>query len=145
MYKEFGGPRGQVGGNPGERSRGSSINLNHYATKKSLAESMLDVALFMANATQLKAVLEQGPSFTYYVTLITLITLSLALQLVIGILLIVIARKNLNDVSKQHSLNIMNNVATALVFLTVLINIFITAFGVQKTGLYPYRGPREVQ
>ncbi|XP_063785302.1 ninjurin-2 isoform X1 [Pseudophryne corroboree] len=126
------------------RGRDSPINMNHYATKKTLAESMLDVALFMANATQLKAVLEQGPGFTYYVTLITLISLSLALQVVIGILLIIIARKNLNNVSKQPSLDLMNNVATALVFVTVLINIFITAFGVQKTGLYPSRGPRGV-
>ncbi|XP_041441889.1 ninjurin-2 isoform X2 [Xenopus laevis] len=122
------------------RERGSVLNINRYATKKSLAESMLDVALFMANATQLKAVLEQGPSFTYYITLITLISISLVLQVIIGILLIIIARKNLNDVSKQPQLNLLNNVATGLVFLTVLINIFITAFGVQKTGLYPSRG-----
>lgn len=46
------------------------MNINHYATKKSVAESMLDVALFMANVTQLKAVLEQGTSFQYYATLI---------------------------------------------------------------------------
>ncbi|XP_053320520.1 ninjurin-2 isoform X1 [Spea bombifrons] len=130
-------------GNPGPARR-SAININHYATKKSLAESMLDVALFMANATQLKAVLEQGPSFTYYITLITLISLSLALQVVIGILLIIIARRNLNDIEKQPRLDLLNNVATGLVFLTVLLNIFITAFGVQKTGLYPSRGPREV-
>ncbi|KAE8613547.1 hypothetical protein XENTR_v10007755 [Xenopus tropicalis] len=122
------------------RERGSALNINHYATKKSLAESMLDVALFMANTAQLKAVLEQGPSFTYYITLITLISISLALQIVIGILLIIIARKNLNDVSKQPQLNVLNNAATGLVFLTVLINIFITAFGVQKSGLYPSRG-----
>ncbi|XP_053574804.1 ninjurin-2 [Bombina bombina] len=131
-------------GNPRTRG-GSAININHYATKKSLAESMLDVALFMANAAQLKAVLEQGPSFTYYATLITLISLSLALQVVIGILLIIIARRNLNDISKQQKLNLLNNVATGLVFITVLINIFITAFGVQKTGLYPSRGPRGIQ
>ncbi|KAM8971852.1 LOW QUALITY PROTEIN: ninjurin-2 [Pelodytes ibericus] len=131
----------------GDRGSGrrSALNINHYATKKSLAESMLDVALFMANATQLKAVLEQGPSFTYYVTLITLITLSLALQVAIGILLIIIARRNLNDVEKQHRLDVLNNVATGLVFLTVLLNIFITAFGVQKTGLYPSRGPRALE
>nr|XP_033808577.1 ninjurin-2 [Geotrypetes seraphini] len=123
-------------GNPGSRMN-LPININHYATKKSLAESMLDVALFMANATQLKAVLEQGPSFQYYATLITLISISLFFQLVIGILLIVIARINLNEVSNQPRLNILNNIATALVFITVVINIFITAFGVQKTGLYP--------
>ncbi|XP_067392292.1 ninjurin-2 [Emydura macquarii macquarii] len=128
-------------GNPGSR-RDSLININHYATKKSVAESMLDVALFMANVTQLKAVLEQGLSFQYYATLISLISISLFFQVVIGILLIIIARMNLNDVSKQQRLNVLNNAATALVFITVVLNIFITAFGVQKTGLYPTRNTR---
>ncbi|KAM6436895.1 ninjurin-2 isoform 3-T3 [Liasis olivaceus] len=98
---------------------------------------MLDVALFMANAAQLKAVLEQGPSFHYYAALIALISISLFFQMAIGILLIVMARLNLNDVAKQQRLDLLNNIATVLVFITVIINIFITAFGVQKTGLYP--------
>ncbi|CAM5082781.1 unnamed protein product [Eretmochelys imbricata] len=125
-------------GNPGSR-RDNPININHYATKKSVAESMLDVALFMANVTQLKAVLEQGVSFQYYATLISLISISLFFQVVIGILLIIIARLNLNDMSKQQRLNVLNNAATALIFITVILNIFITGFGVQKTGLYPTR------
>uniref|UniRef100_A0A8C3IVT0 Ninjurin 2 n=1 Tax=Chrysemys picta bellii TaxID=8478 RepID=A0A8C3IVT0_CHRPI len=132
------GAHGDLGllpvGNPGSR-RDNPININHYATKKSVAESMLDVALFMANVTQLKAVLEQEVSFQYYATLISLISISLFFQVVIGILLIIIARLNLNDVSKQHRLNVLNNVATALIFITVILNIFITGFGVQKTGL----------
>lgn len=53
---------------------------------------MLDVALFMANVTQLKAVLEQGVSFQYYATLISLISISLFFQVVIGILLIIIGK-----------------------------------------------------
>ncbi|XP_039210834.1 ninjurin-2 [Crotalus tigris] len=122
--------------NPGF-SREGVININHYATKKSVAESMLDVALFMANAAQLKAIVEQGPSFHYYVALIVLISVSLFFQMTIGILLIVMARLNLNDVAKQERLDLLNNITTVLVFITVIINIFITAFGVQKTGLYP--------
>ncbi|KAL1790904.1 ninjurin-2 isoform X2 [Sigmodon hispidus] len=106
------------------------LNLNHYATKKSVAESMLDVALFMSNATRLKAVLEQGPSLQYYTTLITLVSVSLLLQVVIGILLVVIARLNLNEVENQWCLNQINNAAT----ITVVVNIFITAFGAHKTG-----------
>lgn len=54
---------------------------------------MLDVALFMSNATRLKAVLEQGPSAHYYTTLVTLISISLLLQVVIGILLMVIGEE----------------------------------------------------
>ncbi|XP_042129936.1 ninjurin-2 isoform X5 [Peromyscus maniculatus bairdii] len=95
---------------------------------------MLDVALFMSNATRLKVVLEQGPSLEYYTTLITLISISLILQVVIGILLVVIARLNLNEVANQWRLNQLNNAATTLVFITVVINIFITAFGAHKTG-----------
>ncbi|KAL4593582.1 ninjurin-1-like [Arapaima gigas] len=66
------------------------LNMNHYANKKSAAESLLDVALLMANASQLKAVLDQGPDFTFYAALITLISISLILQVAVGVLLIFI-------------------------------------------------------
>lgn len=64
--------------------------MNHYANKKSAAESMLDIALLMANASQLKAVVEQGPSFSFYVPIVVLISISLILQVVVGVLLIFI-------------------------------------------------------
>ncbi|XP_051874464.1 ninjurin-1 isoform X3 [Pristis pectinata] len=84
---------GRMGGN-GERANrrreNQSINFNHYANKKSAAESMLDVALLMANASQLKAVVDQGSSFSYYVPLIILIGMSLVFQVIVGILLIFI-------------------------------------------------------
>ncbi|XP_035376085.1 ninjurin-1 isoform X2 [Electrophorus electricus] len=108
------------------------LNMNHYANKKSAAESMLDVALLMANASQLKAVLEQGPAFSFYTILITLISISLILQVLVGVLLIFIVKWNLNDESKHHKLNIMENISTALVFIIVVVNVFITAFGVQR-------------
>ncbi|KAM4587117.1 ninjurin-1 [Odontesthes bonariensis] len=113
------------------RQRGP-LNMNHYANKKSAAESMLDVALLMANAAQLKAVLVQGPSFTFFVPLITLISISLILQIVVGVMLIFIVKWNLNDESTHYKLNIMENVATAFVFVIVVVNVFITAFGVQR-------------
>uniref|UniRef100_A0A8C9AQ34 Ninjurin 2 n=1 Tax=Prolemur simus TaxID=1328070 RepID=A0A8C9AQ34_PROSS len=131
---------------PGDASpRGNQpINLNHYATKKSVAESMLDVALFMSNAMRLKVVLEQGPSSHYYATLVTLISISLLLQVVIGVLLVVIARVNLNEVEKQWRLNQLNDAATTLVFLTVVINVFITAFGAHKSGFLAVRASRNL-
>ncbi|MEQ2185405.1 hypothetical protein GOODEAATRI_017854 [Goodea atripinnis] len=78
------------------------LNMNHYANKKSAAESMLDVALLMANASQLKAVLEQGPNFSFYVPLITLISISLTLQVLVGVMLIFIG-KWLSTSSSQPS------------------------------------------
>uniref|UniRef100_A0A8D2FUC9 Ninjurin 2 n=1 Tax=Theropithecus gelada TaxID=9565 RepID=A0A8D2FUC9_THEGE len=135
------GGRGEQPGSSDPR-RSQPVNLNHYATKKSVAESMLDVALFMSNAMRLKAVLEQGPSSHYYITLVTLLSLSLLLQVAIGVLLVVIARLNLNEVEKQWRLDQLNNVATVLVFFTVVINVFITAFGAHKTGFLTARASR---
>ncbi|KAG7477860.1 hypothetical protein MATL_G00074000 [Megalops atlanticus] len=114
------------------RHRQEPLNMNHYANKKSAAESMLDIALLMANASQLKAVLEQGPEFSFYIPLITVISLSLILQIIVGILLIFIVKWNLNDESKQFKLNVLENITTALVFIIVVMNVFITAFGVQR-------------
>lgn len=73
-----------------QRRQQRPLNMNHYANKKSAAESMLDVALLMANASQLKAVLEQGPEFSFYTPLIALISISLLLQVMVGVLLIFI-------------------------------------------------------
>ncbi|XP_043934078.1 ninjurin-1-like [Protopterus annectens] len=116
---------------PRSRRRNRPLNVNHYATKKSAAESMLDVALLMANASQLKAVVDQGP-FLYYTPLIVLISISLILQVVVGVLLIFIVKYDLNDAAKQFRLNLLNDITTGLVFIIVVVNIFITAFGVQK-------------
>ncbi|KAI2659040.1 Ninjurin-1 [Labeo rohita] len=113
-------------------SRNSPINMNHYANKKSAAESMLDIALLMANASQLKTILEVGPTFTLYVPLISLISISLILQIIVGVLLIFIVKWNLNDTSKHYILNLLENIVTALVFIIVVVNIFITAFGIQR-------------
>ncbi|KAF1391696.1 hypothetical protein PFLUV_G00044760 [Perca fluviatilis] len=117
------------------RQQQGPLNMNHYANKKSAAESMLDVALLLANASQMKAVLEQGSDFTFYVPLITLISISLILQIIVGVLLIFIVKWNLNDESMHYKLNIMENFATAFVFIIVVVNVFITAFGVQRPKL----------
>ncbi|KAM3872154.1 ninjurin-1 [Diretmus argenteus] len=107
------------------------LNLNHYATKKSAAQSMLDVALLMANSSQLKTVLYVGPQYRFYIPLIVLLSLSITLQVVVGLLLVFIGKLkyDLNDVKKHAKLNMMNNASTVFVFFTVLINIFITALG----------------
>lgn len=55
---------------------------------------MLDVALLMANASQLKAVLDQGPHASFYTLIVTLISISLCLQVTIGVLLIFIGEKS---------------------------------------------------
>ncbi|KAG5213047.1 hypothetical protein JEQ12_008833 [Ovis aries] len=117
---------------PSRWGRNQPINMNHYANKKSAAESMLDIALLMANASQLKAVIEQGTGFAFFIPLVVLISISLVLQIGVGVLLIFLVRYDLNNPAKHAKLDFLNNLATGLIFIIVVVNIFITAFGVQK-------------
>ncbi|XP_030211426.1 ninjurin-2 isoform X4 [Gadus morhua] len=115
----------------------SSLNMNLYATKKSAAEGMLDLALFLANITHMKTVIEQGAGFRYYIAVLTLISFSLVLQIVAGVLIIIIARRDVSQQTNQKSLDSLNNVATIIIFFIFITNICITVFGMERTGIFP--------
>ncbi|XP_069012799.1 ninjurin-2-like isoform X2 [Embiotoca jacksoni] len=114
----------------------SNLNMNLYATKKTAAEGMLDIALFLANITHMKTVIEQGAGYRYYAAVLTLISFSLALQIVAGVLIIIIARRDLNVVSNQKRLDYLNNVATGVIFVTTVVNFFVSFFGSKRTGFF---------
>ncbi|XP_043964060.1 ninjurin-2-like isoform X2 [Gambusia affinis] len=113
-----------------------TLNMNLYATKKTAAEGMLDIALFLANITHMKTVIEQGAGYRYYAAVLTLISFSLALQIVAGVLIIIIARRDLNVVSNQKRLDYLNNVTTGVIFVTTVINFFVSFFGSKRTGFF---------
>ncbi|XP_031714948.1 ninjurin-2-like isoform X3 [Anarrhichthys ocellatus] len=116
----------------------SNLNMNLYATKKTAAEGMLDIALFLANITHMKTVIEQGAGYRYYAAVLTLISFSLALQIVAGVLIIIIGRRDLNTSTLQKRLDYLNNVTTIIVFITTVLNFFISTFGMQRTGHFPW-------
>ncbi|XP_033470330.1 ninjurin-2-like isoform X3 [Epinephelus fuscoguttatus] len=116
----------------------SNLNMNLYATKKTAAEGMLDIALFLANITHMKTVIEQGAGYRYYAAVLTLISFSLALQIVAGVLIIIIGRRDLNNSTLQKRLDYLNNVTTIIVFVTTVLNFFISTFGMQRTGHFPW-------
>ncbi|XP_034019337.1 ninjurin-2-like isoform X3 [Thalassophryne amazonica] len=129
-------------GGPLQGSSTSNLNMNLYATKKSAAEGMLDIALFLANITHMKTVIEQGAGYRYYAAVLTLISFSLALQIVAGVLIIIIGRRDLNNSGLQKRLDYLNNVTTIIVFITTILNFFISTFGMQRTGYFPWLMPR---
>uniref|UniRef100_A0A3P8RZF9 Ninjurin 2 n=1 Tax=Amphiprion percula TaxID=161767 RepID=A0A3P8RZF9_AMPPE len=124
--------------NQGSSCSTSNLNMNLYATKKTAAEGMLDIALFLANITHMKTVIEQGAGYRYYAAVLTLISFSLALQIVAGILIIIIGRRDLNNSTLQKRLDYLNNVTTIIVFITTALNFFISTFGMQRTGYFPW-------
>jgi hypothetical protein len=57
-----------------------ALDANSYATKKTIAQGMLDIALLTANASQLKYVLQVGQQHEFYTLMVWLISISIVLQ-----------------------------------------------------------------
>merc|ERR1712156_648431 len=111
-----------------QRKRG--LDVNRYATKKTIAQGMLDVALLTANASQLKYVLQLGEDrHDFYHLMLALIILSIVLQAIVGILFLVIGGFNINEEPKEKVADILNDIITVLVFIITLINVIINGFG----------------
>lgn len=56
------------------------MDANRYATKKTIAQGMLDIALLTANASQLKYILQVGHKHEFYSLMLTLISVSIVMQ-----------------------------------------------------------------
>lgn len=66
------------------------MDANRYATKKTIAQGLLDVALLTANASQLKYVLQVGKQHEFYVLMLSLIIVSIVLQVGIHFISIIV-------------------------------------------------------
>lgn len=58
----------------------NKLNVNLYATKKTVAQGMLDIALLTANVAQLKYVLLTKGSHQFYTSMMWFISISIVLQ-----------------------------------------------------------------
>ncbi|KAJ6640732.1 Ninjurin-2, partial [Pseudolycoriella hygida] len=87
------------------------IDTNTYASKKSFAQGMLDLALISSNAAQLKYILTAGTEHQFYTLLLSLILLSLCLQILQAVLCLILGLIfDLNKIDEQRSANICNNI-----------------------------------
>lgn len=105
-------------------------DVNVYQHKKTLAQGMMDLALLSANANQLRYVLESYNRHPYYYFSVTFISMSLILQVAVGIGLIINSRynvKNQDDICKADRIN---NFTVIGIFLITIVNVFISSFGV---------------
>ncbi|XP_076448413.1 ninjurin-1-like [Babylonia areolata] len=67
------------------------LSHNQYTVRKMAAQAMMDVALMMANISQLRTLLAGGSTnITYFYILLSLVIFSLVSQLVFGILIFII-------------------------------------------------------
>uniref|UniRef100_A0A0K8SCV1 Ninjurin-1 n=1 Tax=Lygus hesperus TaxID=30085 RepID=A0A0K8SCV1_LYGHE len=115
--------------------RRSMLQYSTYAAKKTVAQGMMDIALITANANQLRYLIEfQRNATTFYLTL-TLIIISIALQIMVGILLVFkgrVEKGQQKDLDTAHSIN---SLVVVLVLLVTVINVFIASFSISGTGV----------
>ncbi|XP_040175504.1 ninjurin-2 isoform X3 [Anopheles arabiensis] len=111
-----------------------SMDANRYATKKTIAQGMLDIALLTANASQLKYILQVGEKHEFYGLMLTLISISIILQIVQGIACILLANYNINKEHSRDTANTVQNFSLGLNMATVVVNIMINSMEIKHMG-----------
>nr|XP_022899906.1 uncharacterized protein LOC111413238 [Onthophagus taurus] len=122
--------RSEFGGIAGSES---IPDVNIYQHKKTVAQGMMDLALFSANANQLRYVVE-SQDHPYFYPGIILITISLLFQVAVGVGLLLNTRYNVKDKKEICIANKISNFTIVGIFLVTVINVFISAFGVASGG-----------
>ena len=108
--------------------------FNSYATKKTFATGFFNLALVATNFAQMKSLISptQGRTTVWNalnIVLMTFIVVSLFLQIIVGVLLVFLAKQGeFIDEEKRNQLIRSNNGTTLLVVAISIINIFINVF-----------------
>ncbi|KYO32555.1 hypothetical protein Y1Q_0007756 [Alligator mississippiensis] len=99
------------------------------------------MALFTANASQMKHLLQQRTDAQFYYFLFVLLCISVILQLMVAALLIYKGSKNIENDDPEHRLSdrvhLLNNIVTGLILVITAVNVFITAFWFSPLQLTP--------
>ncbi|CAG9133947.1 unnamed protein product [Plutella xylostella] len=120
----------------GLRNQVKGLDANRYATKKTVAQGMLDIALLTSNASQLKYVLQVGPRHEFYTLLVVLISISIVLQVCMGLVLLslnLLRDCRLHD-SRHHASAVFINYGTtgaaaAVTMLNLLVGLLFVIIG----------------
>lgn len=71
-----------------DSSQIKSGEVQSFVQKKNLAQGMMDLALVSANCNQLRYVLDMSSMHPYFLTSLSLILCSLALQVIVGLVML---------------------------------------------------------
>merc|ERR1712168_542860 len=90
------------------RMEGTRLDANRYATKKTISQGMLDIALLTANASQLKYILQVGEKHEFYTVMLVLIISSIVLQALNGLFQLIMGPLDINEEKWKSTLNVIN-------------------------------------
>lgn len=110
-----------------------SFNSNKYATRKTITQGLVDIALLITNISQLKAVLDAADHQPFFTLLIILLLISILLQVIQGIIYLALGSQfDISDPTNQPVAIILNNMALSLAVVTTVINVIINVFEVHN-------------
>ncbi|KAK3584432.1 hypothetical protein CHS0354_017712 [Potamilus streckersoni] len=124
---------------------------NLYVVKRNFIHQLMDVALLMANISQLKALLELGSKDKYYYLLLVTIVVSISLQVIFTICMLIIwsiekgavdnVPETLTEIPEKGVVlkdnkvaNVLDKAGNVLVLCIIVANVFIVGFGVEPHG-----------
>ena len=115
------------------------VNMNDFHVRKNFASGLIDAALFSSNATQLRDILELWPRGLYFDITVTLIIISMILQVFIGIGFVLLGRYDIEKLHHSRKANKLNNYIVLAVMLIAFINLMIPVFQPQEAkGIKAY-------
>ncbi|XP_023343528.1 uncharacterized protein LOC111712988 isoform X2 [Eurytemora carolleeae] len=109
------------------------LDPNRYATKKTIGQGMLDIALLTSNASQLRYILQVGEAHEFYTAMLALVITSIVLQIIVACLFLIVGTMDINDEYYQQTGDFVNNTTLVLIFIITFINIVIAGFGIRHT------------
>ncbi|XP_028166948.1 ninjurin-2 isoform X3 [Ostrinia nubilalis] len=114
----------------GLRNGVKGLDANRYATKKTVAQGMLDIALLTSNASQLKYVLQVGPKHEFYTLLVVLISISIVLQASAGVLAIVMTFLDVDRSETEKKISLwLYHTSVGLMTCVVFCDVIKMTFG----------------
>lgn len=113
-----------------------TIKFCKYCRSKAWAQGFLDVALIMVNVAHLVRVLQRGKRSEFYYYNLTLVGISIALEVTVAILLFIKERWDIDDVAQQRKMDHLNNILVWVVFMSVVTHVFVAVF-VEEHHMFP--------
>ncbi|XP_061390760.1 ninjurin-B [Musca vetustissima] len=119
----------KTSGNPYKITIEEPNGANSYAGNKNIAEGLMDISLLAANANQLRFLITYNhDASTYYISM-ALVSLSLIMQITVGIALI-FKRRFRRCRNKRYNEFILGGV-----FVITVVNILLAAFTTTKNDV----------
>ncbi|XP_014669055.1 PREDICTED: ninjurin-1-like [Priapulus caudatus] len=109
------------------------LDMNSYATRKTIGLVLLDLALLVANMEKMKSVIAEGHTHLdfYYFVLVMLVIIAIV-QLGLAFILLYVGKLDLTDKTNHWDLDVWNSIAIIAIVAVTVLQIITSSFGAER-------------